>query len=58
MHKLCKSYLGILIEHAQRKAEEINNIETLNELTLNVFLAQNPADIRRYLEEAEDKQTH
>lgn len=44
-----------LIPLAQRKAEEINNIETLNELILNVFLAQSAEDIRRYLEEVKDK---
>ncbi len=44
-----------LIPLAQKKAEEITSIETLNELTLNVGLAQSAEDIRRYLEEAKDK---
>ena len=44
-----------LISLAQKKAGEINSIETLNELALNVGLARNVEDIRRYLEEVKDK---
>ncbi len=44
-----------LIPLAERKAEEINSVEVLNELALNVGLARSKEDVRRYLEEVKDK---
>ena len=44
-----------LVPLARRKAEAINSIETLNELTLNVGLAKSAEDVQRYLEEVKDK---
>ena len=44
-----------LVSLAQRKAEEITSIEVLNELALQVGLAQSAEEVRRYLEEAKAK---
>ncbi len=44
-----------LVPLTQKKAEAINSIETLNALVLNMCTAQSLADVRRCLEEAEDK---
>ena len=44
-----------LVPFATAQAEQINNIDVLNTLTLNVGLAQNLEEVRRYLQEAKDK---
>ena len=44
-----------LVPLAQKKVEVIDSIETLNALVLRVGTTQNVEDVRRYLEEVEDK---
>ncbi len=47
-----------LVPFATAQAEQINNVEALNELTLNVGLAQNLEEVRSYLQEANSKEKH
>ena len=44
-----------LVPFATEQAEQINNVDVLNKLILNVGLAQNLEEVRRYLEEAKNK---
>jgi len=47
-----------LVPFASTQAEQINNIDVLNKLTLNVGLAQNLEEVRRYLQEASSKEKY
>ena len=47
-----------LVPLATAQAEQINNIDVLNKLTLNVGLAQNLEEVRHYLQEASSKEKY
>ncbi len=47
-----------LVPFATAQAEQVNNVDVLNKLILNVGLAQNLEEVRRYLQEASSKEKY